>query len=598
MAGEYADWRGHVIVCGLHGVGLRIVEQLRLSGVPAVVIDDNPDVRLARILASWSVPHIAASSRTEETLTRAGLAGALAVVCALEDDLATLGTALLTRQLREDVRVVVQMRNPAVGRALARAGVSVLDVGALSAPSIVEACLRTGAREMVLAGERFIAARVTAERPGRLHDLYEALAPVGVVPAAGGDVAVCPGPDVPVAAGDEVTLVGTPDELRAAGLGRYADRPGTPDPSPARRRAASVRNLAVSLLDAADRRLALALAALLVVLTASTVVLRLAYHLAGAAHLSVLDAAYFTVETVTTVGYGDFNFRGQASWLMASGIALMVAGAIFVAVFFALLTNMIVSRRIEESLGRRRITGLSDHTLVIGLGSVGMQVVEQLVAAGREVVVVEKNEHNRRLAQVRALGVPVVIADATLPHVLESVRLASVSAVAVMTSDDLENLDAALTVRDQLGPRWDTTPVVLRIFDPQLARSVKDTFGFHFVRSTSRLAALWFVGAALGLDVLSTFYLGDELLLVARLTITPDGGLHGLPMNDLGAKIHVLAIRRAADRAVLEHLPRRSTRFHPDDEAYLIGPYEELLTVVRRDRPVPQAPGLVSPPGS
>jgi hypothetical protein len=48
MTNEYADWHGHVIVCGLHGVGLRIVEQLSLSGVPAVVVDDHPDPRLAR----------------------------------------------------------------------------------------------------------------------------------------------------------------------------------------------------------------------------------------------------------------------------------------------------------------------------------------------------------------------------------------------------------------------------------------------------------------------------------------------------------------------------------------------------------------------
>jgi len=39
VTGDYASWRGHVIVCGLHGVGLRIVEQLNLSGVPAVVVD-------------------------------------------------------------------------------------------------------------------------------------------------------------------------------------------------------------------------------------------------------------------------------------------------------------------------------------------------------------------------------------------------------------------------------------------------------------------------------------------------------------------------------------------------------------------------------
>jgi Trk K+ transport system NAD-binding subunit len=591
VAGEYADWRGHVIVCGLRGVGFRIVEQLSLSGVPAVVIDDDPDVRLARVLASWSVPHIAASSRTAETLTCAGLAGAAAVVCAHQDDVYTLGTALLTRQLREDVRVVVQLGNPAVGRALAQVGVSVLDVAGLSAPSVVELCMRSDAREIVLSGERFIATRTTAPRSASLRELYGALAPVAVVSAADGDVVVCPGRDVHVAAEDEVTLVGTPDGLHAAGMGRYADGPVSPVPSAVTRRTRYVRRLAMSLLDAADRRIALALAALLAVLTASTVVLRLAYHVAGTGHISVLDAAYFTVETVTTVGYGDFAFRGQAPWLMASGIALMLAGATFVAVFFALLTNIIISRRIEESLGRQRITGLSGHVLVIGLGSVGMRVVEQLVAAGSEVVVVEKDEHNLRLGQVRALGVPVVIADATLPQVLESVRLASASAVAVLTSDDLANLETGLAVRDQLGPRRGTTPVVLRIFDPQLARSVKDSFGFRFVRSTAALAALWFVGAALGLDVLSTFYVGDELLLVARLTITPDGGLHGLQMNDLGARTRVLAIKRAADRATLEHLPRRTTRFHPDDEAYLIGPYDELLTVLRRDRPAPQVPG-------
>jgi hypothetical protein len=90
--------------------------------------------------------------------------------------------------------------------------------------------------------------------------------------------------------------------------------------------------------------------------------------------------------------------------------------------------------------------------------------------------------------------------------------------------------------------------------------------------------------------VLSTFYAGDEPLLVARLTVTPGGGLHGLQMHELTARTRVLALRRAADRAVLEHPPRRATRFEPADEAYLIGPYDELLTVLRRDRPSPGHP--------
>ena len=162
VSSTYAGWRGHVIVCGLHGVGLRIVELLNASGVPTVVIDDHPDLRQARNLIGWGIPHIAGSSRSAEVLAEAGLAGAEAVICAQEDDLRTLETALLTRELRADVRVVVQLSNPAVGRALARIAISVLDVAGLSAPSITEACLRTGVQEIRLAGERFAAARTIA----------------------------------------------------------------------------------------------------------------------------------------------------------------------------------------------------------------------------------------------------------------------------------------------------------------------------------------------------------------------------------------------------------------------------------------------------
>jgi Trk K+ transport system NAD-binding subunit len=589
----YSNRRGHVIVCGLPGVGLRIVEQLRLSGVPAVVVDDDPHPPLARVLGAWGVPLVTGSTGAEDTLMSAGLAGAIAVICAQHHDLRTLETALLARRLRADVRVVAQLNNPAVGRAVKQAGVAVLDVADLSAPSVVEACLHRGVQRITLSGELFLAARTTAPRTASLRELYGALAPVAVVPADG-DVTVCPGRDTRVTAGDEVTLIGTPAELRAAAVLDHPERTvtaGTPYPPRRGGRLAHLRDLAVSLARTADRRLAIALGALVAVLITATIVLRLTYTYAGPGHrISLLDAAYFTVETVTTVGYGDYAFRGEPPWLIVFAVGLMLAGALFVAVFFALVTNILVSRRIEESLGRRKITALRGHALVIGLGTVGLRVARELHAAGSEVVVVEQDEHNRHLGQVRALGVPVVIADATQPEALQSVRLSAVSAVAVLTSDDLANLESGLAVRDQLGTRWESTPVVLRIFDPQLARSVKETFGFHNVRSTAALAAPWFVGAALGLDVLSTFYAGDEPLLVARLTVTPGGGLHGLKMHDLAARTRVLAIRRAADRSTLEHPPRRSTRFQPADEAYLIGPYDELLTVLRRDRPSPQAP--------
>ena len=53
-------------------------------------------------------------------------------------------------------------------------------------------------------------------------------------------------------------------------------------------------------------------------------------------------------------------------------------------------------------------------------------------------------------------------------------------------------------------------------------------------------------------------------------------------MMDLSARTRVIAIGRPDGS--LEYPPRRDTRFGAGDEAYLIGPYDEMLSVLRRDQ--------------
>jgi Trk K+ transport system NAD-binding subunit len=173
------------------------------------------------------------------------------------------------------------------------------------------------------------------------------------------------------------------------------------------------------------------------------------------------------------------------------------------------------------------------------------------------------------------------------------VNIADAKAVAVLTSADLTNIETGLSVRESLGDRWDDVPVVLRVFDRELARMMEQSFGFRHVRSTSALAAPWFVGAALGLDVLSTFYVDQQPFLVAGLTVAPSGGLQGLTIADLSARTRVIAISRAAG-GELEHPPRRGTIFAGDDRAFLLGPYEELLSVLHTgpDARVAASPGV------
>jgi Trk K+ transport system NAD-binding subunit len=589
------DWAGHVIVCGLNAVALRTVEQLHLAGARVVVVDDVADERLVRILRGWEIPHVPRGAHLSDPLYEAGIAGASAVVCAETSDLRTLETLLLIRDLRPDVRVVADLDNPAVAHAVEGelGSVGVLDVAALFSPAVVEACMGLSARDILLGDTRFIAVEVAAPRAGSLRELYGSLAPIGVVSDGDDQVIACPGRDQRVSRGDRVTLVGTPEELDDAGVRpRLLGSDRATVGRLARARVSVVRS-ARSVLEATDRPLRVALLVGVALLLVSTLVLHYGYRRPGSgSHLSLVDALYFTVETVATVGFGDFSFASQSTWLEIFGICLIVAGTTLVTALFALITNALVSRRIAQSLGHVRIPGMRGHVVVVGLGTVGMHVLEGLLARGREAVVIERMESGGYLSQARALSVPLVLGDATLAQTLDSVKLDTAAAVAILTSDDLTNIETGLAVRDRLGERWADVPVVLRVFDRQLGHRLEESFGFRHVWSTSAIAAPWFVGAVLGMEVLFTFYVGSHPFLLARLRVSAGGGLDGLAMVELPADIRVVAIRRAGSSEGLEHPPRRDTRLAPDDDAYLVGPYAELLEVLRHDREAaPTAPG-------
>ncbi len=596
---------GHVVVCGADDTALRTIEQLLVAGAEVVVIDTVAEVGPAaeRLLEQWDVPLV--RGRLREALAEARLPDATAVVCLTADDLAALEAALLVRRLRPDVRLIVRMANPQVGHALAEVvgEGSVLDVAALAAPAVVEICLGRRTHELTLAGREFLVADIVSDAATTLRERYGELAPLAVASGTAPPV-VCPGRDLTVRPGDRVTAVGTPAQFAHHGAGDVVERLKPQEPlrpvgarmptQRADRRRPGLWDLLRSLAAEADRPLRVVVALLGTVVLVSVLVLRASYIKPDGSHMTFVDAAYFTVETIATVGYGDFNFAAQHTWLRVYAIGLMAGGAILTAIVFALVTQLLVSRRIERSFGQRRVGAMRGHVVVVGLGTVGLEVVEELVAAGRRVVVIDRAEAGRHHAKVKALGVPVVVGDATQTAVLDAANLAAATAVAVLTSDDLVNVETGLVLRARLGARWRSVPVVLRVFDRELARGVESGFGFHYVRSTAALAAPWFVGAALGLDVLGTFYVDQASFLVGRLVVTAGGGLDGLAMRDLSAGALVVALYRV-ESGELEHPPRSDTTFAAGDEVYLVGLPDEVMQVLRRDAPGQPMVGIEMP---
>ena len=581
---------GHIIVCGLDGIGVTIVEQLHRCGQQVVVLEQFTKASQLQSVSAWTSAVVSSKGSLAQTLDAAGIATASAIVCVVAQDLQNVQLALQARHVSPQVRVVSQLGNNAVRRAMAvdNGPGAVIDGASLAAPAIVEACLGRRLHEMQFGTTTFVAATVPVEG-GTLRSIFGDLAPVAVT--RDGAVFACPGRDFVTKPGDHATMLGTPDELRMRGIEFETDPAGRER----RRRGSRIRQLPSTVRGAIgefDPGVYRALGALVTLVTISTVLLHLGYKKPG---MSVLDGLYFSVETVATVGFGDFSFASQDPGLRIWAIFLMLAGITTTAVLMAYVADFLISRRLNHSIGRRRARGMSGHVIVVGLGAFGLQVAARLQSVGKQVVVIERDGRNRYLSDAVTLDLPIIFGDATSTVTLESARLRDAAAIAILTSDDMVNIETGIAVRDLLDDQWSagSLPVVMRVFDQSLSRTISARFGFQNIQSIEEITAPWFVAAALGLEVLGAFSVAQQPFTIGRLTIAADGALVGVAMQGLSANTRVIALHRRAT-GVLEHPPRRGTRFEEGDTAYIVGPNDELIGVLRTAA-APAPPNQSSP---
>ncbi len=167
---------------------------------------------------------------------------------------------------------------------------------------------------------------------------------------------------------------------------------------------------------------------------------------------------------------------------------------------------------------------------------------------------------------------------------LEQARVDHARGVAVVTQDDMSNIETGIVLLEILGSDTEV-PIVMRVQGRALGTAVNRRFGFENVRSIVDLAAPWFIGAAMGLQVLGTFWVGQRSFMVGGMLVAAGSELDGLRMMDLSTQTRVIAITRPEGPVSLR--PRRDSRLTAGDTVYLIGPYRELIATLRKGQPPP-----------
>jgi voltage-gated potassium channel len=160
--------------------------------------------------------------------------------------------------------------------------------------------------------------------------------------------------------------------------------------------------------------------------------------------LSLVDAMYMTITTVTTVGYREVNGPDLSDAEKIFGMAIIVTGVSTVLYTFTLSVQTIVEGQLREFVGRRRmdkkLAQMRDHVIVCGWGRVGKGVAHDLRHTGMRVVVVDVDAE-----RVTDIDVPTVIGDATLDTTLRAAGIEHAAALVAALEGDAENLFVTLS---------------------------------------------------------------------------------------------------------------------------------------------------------
>lgn len=295
--------------------------------------------------------------------------------------------------------------------------------------------------------------------------------------------------------------------------------------------------------------------------------------------LSIGDAAYVTVITITTLGFGNpiGDLTGPTKlWIvivLLSGMgAAIYTGTAMMEYGFSVVIGS-DHRRQRKML--RDISRATNHVIVCGYGRVGSSAAAAIQHHGVPVVVIEDDPEG--VQRALADGFLVLEGNATRNEVLEEARIAearSLIACVASSSDNLVITLSAHALREEI-------PVYARAIDQQTEKKL-ELAGAQAVVTPELVGGLKIAEYAThpGLGEFVDLLFRDPAteFQIRRFVVAPESTVVGKSLRDLDLRRQggamIIAITRS-DPPVHTH-PDPSRPFKAEDTVYAIGTEMQL----------------------
>ena len=291
---------------------------------------------------------------------------------------------------------------------------------------------------------------------------------------------------------------------------------------------------------------------------------------------SILESLYVTVQTVTTVGFGDLTPRTTAG--RAFAVVFMMASVGIVLYALTSTVQSIVHSELLTTYGRnRKMSKLRDHFIICGAGRVGSHLMRSLRAENGTFLVIESDA--AKAEALIDLGVTVIARDATLEQSLRDAGVEHARGLAACLPDDADNVYVVLTARD-LNPKLH---IVARAAEEQAESKLIRAGANHVVAPTiigGHRMAMALTKPAVG-DFLDSVTANDLELGFEQVEVTAGSPLVGRKLSETVIRselnIVVVSIRREDGKIVFN--PSGETKIENGDMLIAIGHAESLSSL-------------------
>ncbi len=163
-------------------------------------------------------------------------------------------------------------------------------------------------------------------------------------------------------------------------------------------------------------------------------------------NLSFLDAIYFTVITITSVGFGDLHPTTESSKIFT--IILVLIGMFSLFYLISELISFFLESRIIDAVFLRRtkrsIRKMRNHIILCGYGNVGSLIADSLGV--HNVVVIDKDE--MKLGEARDRGFNTVYGDSINSETLKNANIDKAKAIIIALNSDPDAVYTILAAKE------------------------------------------------------------------------------------------------------------------------------------------------------